>query len=82
MKDIPVRPVLVEEFLTGAEHSLDYAQWCSSLASFSRYYPSPLEVMQNPWIQCGPLSQGIDTPPLSKPETLGLRQKHLALRLR
>ena len=60
MKDIPVRPVLVEEFLTGAEHLMEAytLNGVPLFASFSRYYPSPLEVMQNPWIQWGgPLSQ-------------------------
>ena len=53
MKDIPVRPVLVEEFLTGVEHSMEAytLNGVPLFASFSRYYPSPLEVMQNPWIQ-------------------------------
>ena len=53
MKEIPVRPVLVEEFLTGAEHSMEAytLNGVPLFASFSRYYPSPLEVMENKWIQ-------------------------------
>ena len=47
------RPVLVEEFVTGREHSLETmtvggrARW----HSLTRYYPTPLEVLENPWIQ-------------------------------
>jgi biotin carboxylase len=47
------RPVLVEEFVTGREHSLETmtvggrARW----HSLTRYYPTPLEVLEHPWIQ-------------------------------
>lgn len=46
-------PVLCEEFMTGREHSFD----CVFLGgrpvfwSVSRYHPTPLEVMENRWIQ-------------------------------
>ncbi|HEX6185149.1 MAG TPA: ATP-grasp domain-containing protein [Pyrinomonadaceae bacterium] len=49
----PERPVLVEEFVTGDEHSLETisvggrAVW----HSLTHYYPTPLEVVRNPWIQ-------------------------------
>ncbi|MBD3867454.1 MAG: ATP-grasp domain-containing protein [Acidobacteria bacterium] len=49
----PERPVLMEEFVQGQEHSFD----CVSIHgrqvwhSLSHYYPGPLEVMENPWIQ-------------------------------
>ncbi|HEX8558786.1 MAG TPA: ATP-grasp domain-containing protein [Pyrinomonadaceae bacterium] len=49
----PERPVLVEEFVTGEEHSLETisvggrALW----HSLTHYYPTPLEVVRNPWIQ-------------------------------
>lgn len=52
-KRIPTRPVMVEEFLMGIEHSLE----CFVLNgepifySCSRYYPTPLEVKQNPHLQ-------------------------------
>lgn len=46
-------PTLLEEFVTGEEHSFDAVMirgrplWYS----ISRYMPSPLEVLENPWIQ-------------------------------
>jgi hypothetical protein len=46
-------PTLLEEFVTGQEHSFDSVMirgrplWYS----ISRYTPSPLEVLENPWIQ-------------------------------
>ncbi len=46
-------PTLLEEFVAGAEHSFDSVVihgrpvWYS----VSRYLPSPLEVLENPWIQ-------------------------------
>lgn len=49
----PEHPVLLEEFITGEEHSLEtvsiagYPVW----HSLTRYYPTPLEVLENPWIQ-------------------------------
>lgn len=49
----PVAPVLVEEFMTGREHSFDSVMidgrphWYS----ISRYSPTPLHVLENPWIQ-------------------------------
>ena len=47
------RPVLIEEFVQGEEHSFD----CVSIGgrpvwhSLSHYYPGPLEVLENRWIQ-------------------------------
>jgi D-alanine-D-alanine ligase-like ATP-grasp enzyme len=46
-------PTLLEEFVSGEEHSFDSVMirgrpiWYS----ISRYMPSPLEVLENPWIQ-------------------------------
>jgi hypothetical protein len=46
-------PMLIEEFITGTEHSFDtfslrgVAVW----HSLTHYDPSPLEVLSNPWIQ-------------------------------
>jgi hypothetical protein len=46
-------PALLEEFLTGQEHSFDsismggHAVW----SSIADYHPPPLEVLRNPWIQ-------------------------------
>jgi biotin carboxylase len=47
------RPLQIEEFVTGQEHSFE----CMSLNgkplwhSLTRYVPTPLDVMRNPWIQ-------------------------------
>jgi len=46
-------PVMVEEFITGTEHSFEtisidgQAVW----HSLTHYHPTPLEVVRNPWIQ-------------------------------
>ncbi|MBC7929719.1 MAG: ATP-grasp domain-containing protein [Rubrivivax sp.] len=55
--------VLLEEFITGEEHSFETitiggrAVW----HSLTRYYPTPLEVLRNPWIQwCVVLPREID----------------------
>lgn len=49
----PSHPVLAEEFLTGEEHSFETItlRGVPRFYSISRYYPTPLEVMENPWIQ-------------------------------
>ncbi len=49
----PDRPVLAEEFIRGDEYSFETL--CLSghplFHSISRYFPGPLEVTRNPWIQ-------------------------------
>ena len=47
------QPVLLEEFLVGEEHSFDSVVVDGRLVwfSISRYLPTPLEVVENPWIQ-------------------------------
>jgi hypothetical protein len=49
----PGRPLLAEEFLTGAEHSFETLTLNGEVkfSSIGRYYPSPLEVMEKPWLQ-------------------------------
>lgn len=49
----PDRPTLLEEFVCGTEHSFDSVMCNGELVwhSISRYMPSPLVVLQNPWIQ-------------------------------
>jgi biotin carboxylase len=49
----PAAPALCEEFLSGEEHSFDSVAIDGRLVfwSVSRYLPSPLTVMENPWIQ-------------------------------
>jgi biotin carboxylase len=46
-------PVLAEEFLRGQEHSFETITVGGEVRfhSISRYYPTPLEVMETPWIQ-------------------------------
>ena len=68
LKQTPPRaeqPLLMEEFITGREHSFDAisikgrAVW----HSLTHYFPAPLEVMENPWIQwCVLLPREVDHP--------------------
>jgi hypothetical protein len=61
----PSRPVLLEEFVVGEEHSFDAVVVDGSPAwySVSRYFPSPLEVLREPWIQwCVVLPRAVDGP--------------------
>lgn len=53
MPPTPDRPALIEEFVTGKEHSFDsvFVRGRPVWHSISRYYPTPLDVLQNPWIQ-------------------------------
>ena len=46
-------PVLLEQLVVGAEHSFDSVLVDGELVwhSISRYLPTPLEVLENPWIQ-------------------------------
>jgi hypothetical protein len=46
-------PVLLEQMVVGAEHSFDSVLMDGELVwhSISRYLPTPLEVLENPWIQ-------------------------------
>lgn len=46
-------PVLLEEFMTGTEHSFDTftLNGVPLLSSVTHYQPTPLEVLRNPWIQ-------------------------------
>ena len=49
----PARPTLFEEFVSGTEFSFDSVMCAGEVTwhSISRYMPSPLEVLENPWIQ-------------------------------
>ena len=65
MPATPAKPVLLEEFITGREHSFDSVSIDGQhiFHSISQYYPSPLEVMESPWIQwCVLLPRSIDEP--------------------
>ncbi|MCB9399345.1 MAG: ATP-grasp domain-containing protein [Acidobacteria bacterium] len=48
-----MRPALAEEFIQGQEHSFDSICIRGQMVwhSITRYYPTPLEVLENPWIQ-------------------------------
>jgi D-alanine-D-alanine ligase-like ATP-grasp enzyme len=59
------RPVLLEEFLQGEEHSFDAVLIDGRMVwhSISHYRPAPLTVLENAWIQwCVLLPRAIDTP--------------------
>lgn len=61
----PAQPALLEEFVSGTEHSFDsvFIDGEPVWHSISRYMPSPLEVMQNEWIQwCVMLPRDISGP--------------------
>ena len=61
----PARATLFEEFLQGDEHSFDSVciAGCIVWYSISRYLPSPLTVLTNPWIQwCVLLPREVDGP--------------------
>ncbi len=49
----PDNPALAEEFLRGREYSFETITIDGEVrfTSFSRYYPTPLEVIETPWIQ-------------------------------
>jgi biotin carboxylase len=53
MRVSPQHPVLAEEFLRGQEYSFETITVGGRVRfhSISRYLPSPLEVLENPWIQ-------------------------------
>ena len=60
----PANPVLLEEFVRGEEHSFETisidgrAVW----HSLTHYYPTPLHVLENPWIQwCLVLPREVDS---------------------
>ncbi len=54
-RSVPTRehPVLLEEFITGEEHSFETITINGQHVwhSLSHYYPTPLTVIENPWIQ-------------------------------
>jgi ATP-grasp domain len=72
----PEDPVLAEEFLRGQEHSFETITVGGHVRfhSISRYYPTPLEVMETPWIQwvCI-LPRVIDGPDFADARELGQR---------
>jgi len=72
----PGHPALAEEFLRGKEYSFETitingeVRWQSA----SRYFPTPLEVMETPWIQwCVVLPKEIDTDEYADARALGVK---------
>jgi D-alanine-D-alanine ligase-like ATP-grasp enzyme len=69
-------PAMLEEFLVGAEHSFDSALINGELVwhSIGRYLPTPLSVLENPWIQwCVLLPRHIDEEPFLQITEVGVR---------
>jgi biotin carboxylase len=72
----PDNPTLAEEFLVGREFSFETITVGEKamFQSFSRYYPTPLEVMETPWIQwCCVLPRDISGPDFDDARATGLR---------
>jgi len=65
MRPSPSDPVLVEEFMSGEEHSFDSVVLGGRIVWYSvnDYYPSPIEVLRHPWIQwCVVSPREVDQP--------------------
>ncbi|MEM7518054.1 MAG: ATP-grasp domain-containing protein, partial [Planctomycetota bacterium] len=61
----PDAPLLLEEFVVGREHSFDSVSLGGEhvLHSISHYFPTPLEVMEQPWMQwCVVLPRDVSGP--------------------
>ena len=72
----PERPALAEEFLRGREYSFETITIGGQVRfqSCSRYYPTPLEVMETPWIQwVVVLPRDIDGPEFADARALGVK---------
>jgi formate-dependent phosphoribosylglycinamide formyltransferase (GAR transformylase) len=72
----PGRAAMLEEFVVGREHSFDsvtiggHTVW----SSISRYDPTPLEVLRNPWIQwCVVLPRDVSGPEFAAIREMGPR---------
>lgn len=69
-------PMLAEEFLRGTEHSLETVSMNGSAVwhSLTHYDPTPLHVLENPWIQwCVLLPREIDDPKYDDIKAVGAR---------
>jgi biotin carboxylase len=72
----PGREVLLEEFIVGEEHSFDTVciRGRPVWHSLSRYTPTPLDVLRNPWIQwCVMIPRDIDEPKWDDVRRAGFR---------
>jgi biotin carboxylase len=68
-------PVLAEEMLRGREHSFETITVGGTprVSSFAQYYPGPLEVLENPWIQWAcVLPREVDTSLYAKAREIGV----------
>jgi len=72
----PANPTLLEEFIRGDEYSFEAVTidgevvWHSS----TRYFPNPLQVLENPWIQwCVLLPREVDSPKYDDIRTVNRR---------
>jgi formate-dependent phosphoribosylglycinamide formyltransferase (GAR transformylase) len=68
-------PLLAEEMLRGKEHSFETITLggVPRVQSFAQYFPGPLEVLENPWIQWAcVLPREIDTPLYARVHDLGV----------
>lgn len=69
----PDNPTLAEEFLKGREYCFDTITVKGKVLfeNVSRYYPGPLEVIENPWIQWAVVQPQKLTPDLDDARALG-----------
>lgn len=68
------RPLLLEEFLSGREHSLETVSINGRAVwhSLTHYDPTPLEVLEQPWVQwCVVLPREVDDPRYDDIRTVG-----------
>jgi formate-dependent phosphoribosylglycinamide formyltransferase (GAR transformylase) len=71
----PQNPTLAEEFLKGREYSFETITVGGEVRfhSISRYFPGPLEVTENPWIQWCVLLPRVLGPELDQARAMGVR---------
>ncbi|MFO0595576.1 MAG: ATP-grasp domain-containing protein [Myxococcaceae bacterium] len=69
----PDNPTLAEEFLKGREYCFDTITVKGKVLfeNVSRYYPGPLEVVENPWIQWAVVQPRVLTPDLDDAREMG-----------
>lgn len=72
----PQNPAIAEEFLKGREYSFETITIDGEVqfSSFTRYFPTPLEVFENPWIQWAVVHpRDITGPEFDDARQLGIR---------
>jgi len=76
MHPSPAQPLLLEEFVVGEEFSFDTVSIKGRPVwhSITRYFPGPLDVMRNPWIQwCVLLPREVDHPAFDDMKSVAYR---------